>query len=152
MCNIDKAYLYNLIEKVENLIDKKIRVGLYLPQEFTENKLGDLLNFFEYDVVATKQQPESILKPDLSYLQRSNLLHLIKPLVSEILIKINVIIRSDNLSQLALRKVKPWTKYIQGYHTDSKILMDAIPDLSLLIDQTAGWQWHYAPPTHPWSL
>ena len=37
--DIDKAYLYNLIEKAETLIDKKIRVGLYLPQEFTENKL-----------------------------------------------------------------------------------------------------------------
>ena len=33
--DIDKAYLYNLIEKAEVLIDKKIRVGLYLPQEFT---------------------------------------------------------------------------------------------------------------------
>jgi hypothetical protein len=37
--DIDKAYFYNLIEKAEVLIDKKIRVGLYLPQEFTENKL-----------------------------------------------------------------------------------------------------------------
>ena len=37
--DIDKAYLYNLIEKAETLIDKKIRVGLYLSQEFTEDKL-----------------------------------------------------------------------------------------------------------------
>lgn len=39
--DIDKAYLYNLIEKAEVLIDKKIRVGLYLPQEFTEEKLKE---------------------------------------------------------------------------------------------------------------
>ena len=39
--DIDKAYLYNLIEKAEVLINKKIRVGLYLPQEFTEEKLKD---------------------------------------------------------------------------------------------------------------
>jgi len=40
--DIDKAYLYNLIEKAETLIDKKIRVGLYLPQEFTEEKLKEV--------------------------------------------------------------------------------------------------------------
>jgi hypothetical protein len=40
--DIDKTYLYNLIEKAEALIDKKIRVGLYLPQEFTEEKLNDV--------------------------------------------------------------------------------------------------------------
>ena len=40
--DIDKAYLYNLIEKAEILIDKKIRVGLYLPQEFTEDKLNEV--------------------------------------------------------------------------------------------------------------
>ena len=39
--DIDKAYLYQLIEKAETLIDKKIRVGLYQPQEFTEKKLKD---------------------------------------------------------------------------------------------------------------
>jgi hypothetical protein len=39
--DIDKAYLYNLIEKAEVLINKKIRVGLYLPQEFTEEKLKE---------------------------------------------------------------------------------------------------------------
>lgn len=40
--NIDKTYLYNLIEKVEILIDKKIRVGLYQSEEFTEKKLKDV--------------------------------------------------------------------------------------------------------------
>ena len=40
--DIDKAYLYNLIEKAETLIDKKIRVGMYLPKEFTEVKLKDV--------------------------------------------------------------------------------------------------------------
>ena len=40
--DIDKTYLYNLIEKAEILIDKKIRVGLYLPKEFTEDKLKDV--------------------------------------------------------------------------------------------------------------
>jgi hypothetical protein len=45
--DIDKAYLYNLIEKAEVLIDKKIRVGLYLPQEFTEHKLKDVGAFMK---------------------------------------------------------------------------------------------------------
>ena len=40
--DIDKAYLYNLIEKAEVLIDKKIRVGLYLSHEFTEDKMKDV--------------------------------------------------------------------------------------------------------------
>jgi len=34
--------LYSLIEKSEILIDKKIRVGLYLSQEFTEEKLKEV--------------------------------------------------------------------------------------------------------------
>lgn len=45
--DIDKAYLYNLIEKAEILIDKKIRIGLYLPQEFTEHKLKDVSVFLK---------------------------------------------------------------------------------------------------------
>jgi hypothetical protein len=40
--DFDKTYLYNLIEKVEVLIDKKIRVALYLPKEFSEEKLKDV--------------------------------------------------------------------------------------------------------------
>ena len=40
--DIDKAYLYQLIEKSETLIDKKIRAALYQPNEFTENKLKDV--------------------------------------------------------------------------------------------------------------
>ena len=40
--DIDKAYLYNLIEKSEILIDKKIRVGLYLHNEFSEDKLNEV--------------------------------------------------------------------------------------------------------------
>ena len=40
--DIDKTYLYQLIGKAETLIDKKIRVGLYLPEEFTEEKLKDV--------------------------------------------------------------------------------------------------------------
>ena len=40
--DIDKAYLYQLIEKAEILIDKKIRAALYHPQEFNEKKLHDL--------------------------------------------------------------------------------------------------------------
>ncbi len=40
--DIDKSYLYKLIEKAEVLIDKKIRVGLYLPQEFKEDKLKEV--------------------------------------------------------------------------------------------------------------
>ena len=40
--DIDKNYLYQLIEKAELLIDKKIRVGLYQPDEFTEKKLKDV--------------------------------------------------------------------------------------------------------------
>jgi len=40
--DIDKAYLYQLIEKAETLIDKKIRAAIYQPQEFTEKKLKDV--------------------------------------------------------------------------------------------------------------
>ena len=40
---IDKSYIYQLIEKAEPLIQKKIRVGIYNNSEFTEaitNKIG----------------------------------------------------------------------------------------------------------------
>ena len=40
--DIDKSYLYQLIEKAETLIDKKIRVAIYQPQEFNEKKLKDV--------------------------------------------------------------------------------------------------------------
>ena len=40
--DIDKAYLYQLIEKAETLIDKKIRAAIYRPQEFTEKKLQEI--------------------------------------------------------------------------------------------------------------
>jgi predicted AAA+ superfamily ATPase len=40
--DIDKAYLYRLIEKVEPLIEKKIRVGLFAPNEFNKEHLKDL--------------------------------------------------------------------------------------------------------------
>ena len=40
--DVDKGYLYQLIEKAETLIDKKIRVAIYQPQEFTEKKLKDV--------------------------------------------------------------------------------------------------------------
>jgi hypothetical protein len=35
--NVDKGYMYQLIEKVEPLISKKIRVGLYKPVDFSED-------------------------------------------------------------------------------------------------------------------
>lgn len=34
--DFDKVYLYQLIDKVETLIDKKLRAAIYQPQEFTE--------------------------------------------------------------------------------------------------------------------
>ncbi len=40
--NIDKPYLYNLIDKVEPLIEKKIRVGLFTSGQFNEEHLKDL--------------------------------------------------------------------------------------------------------------
>jgi hypothetical protein len=40
--DVDKSYLYQLVEKAESLIDKKIRVALYQPLEFTEKKLKDV--------------------------------------------------------------------------------------------------------------
>ncbi len=40
--DIDKAYLYRLIEKVEPLIEKKIRVGLFASKEFNKEHLKDL--------------------------------------------------------------------------------------------------------------
>ena len=50
---VDKPYLYQLIEKAEPLIQKKIRVGIYRNSEFTESiisQLGinmELLNFYD---------------------------------------------------------------------------------------------------------
>jgi predicted nucleotidyltransferase len=35
--NVDKSYMYQLIEKVEPLISKKIRVGLFKPADFSED-------------------------------------------------------------------------------------------------------------------
>jgi hypothetical protein len=40
--DIDKAYLYKLVEKAESLIGKKIRVGLFSANEFREEHLKDL--------------------------------------------------------------------------------------------------------------
>jgi hypothetical protein len=40
--DIDKAYLFQLIEKAEILIDKKIRVALYHPNEFSKNIMKDV--------------------------------------------------------------------------------------------------------------
>jgi len=40
--DIDKPYLYKLIEKVEPIIGKKIRVGLFSANEFNEEHLKDL--------------------------------------------------------------------------------------------------------------
>jgi hypothetical protein len=39
---IDKSYLYELIEKVERHIEKKIRIVIYHPCEFDENKQNDI--------------------------------------------------------------------------------------------------------------
>lgn len=40
--NIDKVYLHKLIDKVEPLIEKKIRVALFSPDEFREEHLQDM--------------------------------------------------------------------------------------------------------------
>jgi len=40
--DVDKTYLYKLVEKVEVLISKKVRVGLFTASEFTEEHLKDL--------------------------------------------------------------------------------------------------------------
>ena len=40
--DIDRQYMNKLIDKTEALIDKKIRVALYQPEEFTEKKLKDV--------------------------------------------------------------------------------------------------------------
>lgn len=40
--NIDKNYLHKLIDKVEPLIEKKIRVALFTPVEFREEHLQDM--------------------------------------------------------------------------------------------------------------
>jgi predicted nucleotidyltransferase len=39
---VDKPYLYQLIEKAEPLIQKKIRVGIYHKAEFTESIINQL--------------------------------------------------------------------------------------------------------------
>ena len=40
--NVDRPYLYQLIEKVEPLIQKKVRVGVFGKGEFREEMLGSL--------------------------------------------------------------------------------------------------------------
>jgi len=40
--DIDKAYLYKLVEKVESLIGKKIRVALFATDEFNQDHMKDL--------------------------------------------------------------------------------------------------------------
>ncbi|MCA6454418.1 MAG: ArsR family transcriptional regulator [Chitinophagaceae bacterium] len=40
--DIDKVYLHKLIDKVEPLIEKKIRVALFTPGEFREEHLQDM--------------------------------------------------------------------------------------------------------------
>jgi hypothetical protein len=37
--NVDRPYLYQLIEKVEPLIQKKVRVGVFGKSEFSEGML-----------------------------------------------------------------------------------------------------------------
>ena len=37
--NVDKVYMHQLIEKVEPLISKKIRVGLFKPTDFSEDMM-----------------------------------------------------------------------------------------------------------------
>ena len=41
MRDIEKAYLYQLIEKVELQINKKIRVGIYREEEFVVGLMRD---------------------------------------------------------------------------------------------------------------
>jgi hypothetical protein len=36
---VDKTYMIRLIEKVERLIGKKIRIAVFTPQEFSKDKL-----------------------------------------------------------------------------------------------------------------
>ncbi len=48
--NVDKNYLYQLIDKVEPLIEKKIRVGLFSEMEFREEYLeglGPIVNLMD---------------------------------------------------------------------------------------------------------
>lgn len=40
--DIDKSYLYQLIEKVERHVEKKIRTVVYHPNEFDKNKQNDI--------------------------------------------------------------------------------------------------------------
>jgi len=40
--HIDKEYMHQLIEKVEPLISKKIRVGLFKPEDFTEDVMAEV--------------------------------------------------------------------------------------------------------------
>ena len=40
--DVDKAYLYQLIEKAEQLVQKKIRVGVYKSQEFKTSVLDGI--------------------------------------------------------------------------------------------------------------
>ena len=45
--DIDRQYMNKIIDKTEILIDKKIRVALYQPLEFTEKMLKDVVVFMK---------------------------------------------------------------------------------------------------------
>lgn len=45
--SVDKVYLFNLIEKAEKLINKKIRVGIYNSQEFSDDTLKGMGTFMK---------------------------------------------------------------------------------------------------------
>jgi tRNA A37 methylthiotransferase MiaB len=44
---IDKSYLQTLIEKVERTIQKKIRVAVYAPAEFSDDILNSITNWVD---------------------------------------------------------------------------------------------------------
>lgn len=45
--DVDREYLYRLVEKAEKMIQQKIRVALFLPNEFSVDKLSGLTHFVD---------------------------------------------------------------------------------------------------------
>jgi hypothetical protein len=103
----------------------------------TENRLDDILDFFEHSQVLSKKNIEgdtvniAIREPTESQLMG------LKQYIASLLIKSRFIVRSDHLSKRALSTIRPWTKFIQGYHSDTAILLESIPELSNIISQTS---------------
>ena len=103
--------------------------------------VADLLTDIDYRVVKSGNQFEtnsSALETDsgTSIVSRSNQLRSrFRKLIKSGLQLTHVLIYNPNLSLEEIEKTKAWTRLIDGYHADLRILREVWPDLSRLIMQ-----------------